>query len=176
MTRTRLSLLTALFFVCIASLLSAEPLSKIAVLDIDRVFENYPEESRVFRQIDELRETYDERMEEYAARLDELELAIIDATEAGEELEVERLELERDDFRENRKTYHEIMTRQMETAYEQIAEREGILNDILKAIEYVSIDQGVSAVLEADDSRLWWYSQEIDITDLVINRLRAIAR
>ena len=158
------------------SMLPAEQLSKIAVLDFERLYESYPEESRVFRQIDELRRTYETRMDEYAFQIDEIDLAIIDARNADDEFERERLELTRQDIVEDRRSYNEIMIRRIETARRAIAEGEGIAREILRTIEYIAIDQGYSLVVASDTSGLLWYSKEVDITDLVINRLRAITR
>jgi outer membrane protein len=159
----------------IASVSFAESLSKIAVIDIERIFESFPEQSRVFQRIDDLRNDYDAWMAERDQQLDDVELQIIDAKEAGDEVELARLEQMKTDILENRRTYHEIMTRRIQDAYQEIAEGEGIVQEILRAIEYVAIDEGYSAVLDASDSRIWWYSQEIDITDLVISRLRAMS-
>jgi len=172
---TRVIALAAVILAATASVAVAESLSKIAVIDIERVFESFPEQSTVFRRIDDMRNDYDEWMAERDQQLDEVELAIIDAKEAGDEVEVARLETMKTDILENRRTYHEIMTRRIQEAYQEIAEGEGIVQEILRAIEFVSIDEGYSAVLDAGDSRLWWYSKEIDITDMVISRLRAMS-
>jgi len=154
---------------------SGESLSKIAVVYMDRIFESYPEDARVFRAIEELRNTYETRMEEYAFELEEIELNLIAARENGDEVEVAELEATRTDFVSNTRTYHEIMTGRIKSAYEDIAEGEGIVQDIFEAIRFVAIDEGYSAVFDAEDSRLYYFGKEIDVTDLVIRRLRAVA-
>ncbi len=163
----------ALFVVSAGAL--AEPLSKIAVIDIDRVFESFPEQARVFRELNDRRDAYEERMNEYSEQIDDLELKIIDAKKAENDVEVARLEREREDVLQDRRTYHEIMTRRIKDAYRRIAEGEGIVGEILKVIDFVAVDEGYSIVLDAGDSRIFWFSKEIDITDMVISRLRAIS-
>jgi Skp family chaperone for outer membrane proteins len=46
-----------------------------------------------------------------------------------------------------------------------------------KAIEYVAINEGYTIVLDASAiTTIIWWSLEIDITDLVIERLKEMAR
>ncbi len=153
----------------------AEPLSKIAVVYLGTVLENFPEDARVFRRIEELTDTYETRMEEYSIELDDIELELLAAKENGDEIEVARLETTRADFIENRRTYHEIINRQIKRAYDDIDQMEGIAEEIMEAIRFVAINEGYSLVLDAEDPRLYYFSKEIDITDMVISRLRAVA-
>ena len=154
---------------------ASEPLSKIAVIYLGTVLESFPEDARVFRRIEELTDTYESRMDEYSLELDDIELELLEAKENGNELEVAGLEATRADFIENQRTYHEIMTRQIKRAYDDIAQVEGIAEEIMQAIRFVAINEGFSLVLDAEDPRLYYFSKEIDITDMVISRLRAVA-
>ena len=43
-------------------------------------------------------------------------------------------------------------------------------------IEFIAVDEGYTLVVDSSDLNIIWYSTEIDITDLVIQRLRALAR
>ena len=153
----------------------SEPLSKIAVIYLDKVLESFPEDARVFRRIEELTYTYETRMEEYAIELDAIELELLAAKENGDEIEVAGLEATRADFVENQRTYHEIMNRQIKRAYDEIYEVEGIAEEIMEAIRFIAINEGYSLVLDAEDPRLYYFSKEIDVTDMVISRLRAVA-
>ena len=165
--------ITFVVFLVLCATAYGEPPSKIAVVDISKVLESFPEESRVFRTIERLRETYEERMAEYTQQLDDIELAIIDAKNDEDDLEVSKLEDKKKDVQDDRRTFHDIQTRRIQNAYKELSEGEGIVEEVFKAIEYIAINEGFSIVLESTDSRIWWFSKEIDITDLVIDRLRA---
>ncbi len=172
----RVFIATAILIVVCTGALVAEPLSKICVVDIRRVIENFPRDSQVFRSLTRMQEQLEARMAEYDEQINELEMEILEAREEENELEVEKLKNRKADRQEDKKTYYRIMTERINSAWEEIREGEGIVDDILKAIEFVTVDNGYSMAFDLSDKSILWYSKEIDITDKVIARLRQIAR
>lgn len=155
----------------------SEQLTKVAVIDLEKVFASYPQDADVFESIDLLRDDFEERINVYTQMIGDLDRKIDDALKVEDEITAERLENERNELVSDRALYAEIMNRRLMDAYRRIAsDGEGIVEDVLTAVERVATDEGYSLVLDSDDLRLLWYSKEIVITDLVINRLRAIAR
>ncbi len=174
---TRRSAYVAIVILVLASVAAAgAPLSQFAVVDIQKVIESFPEDSQVFRSIERMREQYEERMAEYNQQINEVEMQILEASDADDENREEDLRNERSRMQEDQRTYHRIMTDRINAAWKDIREGGGIVDSILKAIEFVCVDNGYSAAWDISDKSILWYSQEIDITDKVITRLRQISR
>ena len=88
----------------------------------------------------------------------------------------ENLEREITDFRIFIRQWQEIKIKEIEIVQNDFLQGHDIAMDILQAIEFIAINDGYTIVLDANDISVIWLSQEIDITDLIIRRLRIRAR
>lgn len=166
----------AIFFVCVSSFSWAEQLSKIGIVDFSRVVENFPSGSAAFRKYDLLKSEYEERIQQYQLDLNEKELQLLDAKERGTDLEIARLQREVEDFKAFIRKWNETKLKEIDLARNELLEGAEIVQDILKAIEFIAVNEGYTIVFDVTDKDIVWHSMEIDITDLVIRRLRALAR
>ncbi len=166
----------ALLFVFAAGFAYSEQLSKIAVVDFQEIIDNFPSGSPAYSKLQVLKNAYEEKRQEYLQELNDKELKLLDAKDAGNELEIARLEKEIADFKTFIRQWQEIKTKEIEIVQNDFLGGRDIATDILKAIEYVAINEGYTIVLDANATSVIWLSQEIDITDLVVERLKAMAR
>ena len=72
--------------------------------------------------------------------------------------------------------WQEIKTDEIEIVQNEFLQGGDIALDLLRAIEFVAINEGYTIVIDANDISVIWWSPEIDITELVVNRLKAMAR
>ena len=154
----------------------SEQLSKIGVVDFSKVVENFPSGSAAFRKLNLLRTEYEERIQQYQIDLNDKELRLLDAKEQGDELVIARLQREVEDFKAFIRKWNETKLKEIDLARNELLEGAEIVGDILKAIEFIAVNEGYTIVFDVSDKDIVWHSMEIDITDLVIRRLRALAR
>ena len=153
-----------------------EQLSKIGIVDFSKVVENFPSGSAAFRKLDLLKTEYEERIQQYQMDLNEKELSLLDAKERGTDLEIARLQREVEDFKAFIRKWNETKSKEIDLARSELLEGAEIVRDILKAIEFIAVNEGYTIVFDVSDKDIVWHSMEIDITDLFIRRLRALAR
>ncbi|MBN1687284.1 MAG: OmpH family outer membrane protein [Spirochaetales bacterium] len=154
----------------------AEQLSKIAVVDFQEIIDNFPSGSPAFSKLQILKDAYEEKRLEYLEDLNTKELELLDAKENADELKVARLEREIVDFKTFIRQWQEIKIKEIEITQNDFLQGRDIALDILKAIEYIAINEGYTIVLDANAVSVIWLSPEIDITELIVNRLKAMAR
>lgn len=170
------SLFSVVFLLVVSGVVFPEPLSKIGVVDFQEVIDNFPSGSPAFSRLQILKDAYEEKRLEYLAELNEKELDLLDAQKREDELEIARLEREIADFKTFIRQWQEIKIEEIEIVQNELLKGGDIALDMLKAIEYVAINEGYTLVLDANDISVIWWSQEVDITDLVVSRLKAMAR
>ena len=160
----------------VSGIASGEQLSKIAVVDFQKIVDNFPSGSPAFSKLKLLKDSYEEKRLEYLTELNEKEQQLLSARDNASELTIANLEREITDFRIFIRQWQEIKIREIEIVQNDFLQGHDIALDILQAIEYIAINEGYTIVLDANDISVIWLSQEIDITELVIHRLRIRAR
>ena len=173
--RRAIVIFTCLLFF-IAGIATAEQLSKIAVVDFQKIVDNFPSGSPAFNKLQLLKDTYEEKRLEYLAELNDKEQQLLEARERASNLVIANLEREISDFKIFIRQWQEIKIKEIEIVQNDFLQGRDIALDILEAIEFIAINEGYTIVLDANDVSVIWLSQEIDITDMVIHRLRLRAR
>ena len=153
-----------------------EQLSKMAVVDFQEIIDNFPSRSPAFSKLQILKDAYEGKRLEYLRELNTKELDLLDAKERGDDLKVARLEREIADFKTFIRQWQEIKTKEIEIVQNDFLKGRDVALDILKAIEYIAINEGYTIVLDANAVSVIWLSPEIDITERVVNRLKVMAR
>jgi outer membrane protein len=164
-----------LIFICCAisgiSFLSAEQLSKIGVIDLSRIASQYFQESRAYRELEEMIIKYEDEKNRIIDEISSLEERKLDAENAGEDTRALRLENEVYDKKEYLKEYTRIKYNQIKSKREKLTESQTFITEIMKEIDYIAESEGFSLILKASDPNLAWWSSEVDVTDLVLERL-----
>ena len=160
-------LLTSLLLL-VSMIASGEQLSKMAVVDFQKIVDNFPSGSPAFSKLKLLKDSYEEKRLEYLTELNDKEQKLLEAREHESALAIANLEREITDFRIFIRQWQEIKIREIEIVQNDFLQGHDIAMDILQAIEYIAINDGYTIVLDANDISVIWLSQEIDITDLGI--------
>lgn len=168
-----------LLFVCVIllvpSFVFSEQLSKIGVVQISRIIENFPTNSQAFQELNRLKEEYDENLPLYSEYLNQLNLQLIEMKNEGDEAEILKQESEIEAYENFMVEYHEAMNKRIANAREKLKDGSGIVESIFSSISFIAVNEGYSLILDAAEQNIIWYSPEIDITDKVIQRLKIIA-
>jgi outer membrane protein len=155
--------------------LRSEQLTKIGVIDLSAIVSNYFKESKAWRELEEMTRKYEEEKELILEEIEQLENKKIDAL--NEDEDEKALELDEEIFqkKEYLKEYTRIKYNQIQKKRESLIESPTFLSEVLNVISYVAENEGYTMVFQAKDPDLMWWSQEVDITQKVLERLRKIS-
>ncbi len=164
--------IAAVMMIAAGGILPAEQITKIAVINLSEVYTAFFEESRGVKQLEEMREEIQDRVDQIKEEIKELQEKKVQAENDGQDsrvLELEEVISERQNYL---REYYRVKKDQLERKRQGLIQNKEFLAEILNEISYVAEAEGYSAVLRSSDDGLFWWSQEVDITDTVIQRLR----
>ncbi len=157
------------------SALWSEQLTKIGVIDLSAIVSNYFKESKAWRELEEMTRKYEEEKELILEEIEQLENKKIDALNEDEDEKALELDEEIFEKKEYLKEYTRIKYNQIQKKRESLIESPTFLSEVLNVISYVAENEGYTMVFQAKDPDLMWWSQEVDITKKVLERLRKIS-
>lgn len=153
----------------------SEQLSQIAVIDLSKIVSNYFKESQAWRELEEMTEQYEEEKESILEEINQLEEKKIEALNDGDDEEALQIDDEIFTKKEYLQEYSRIKYSQIQRKRNSLVESPTFLSEILNVIKYIAENEGYAVVLRSRDPDLMWWSSEVDITDLVLQRLREIS-
>lgn len=169
MNRTSRAIALLLFF-GIGALLHAEQLTTVAVINIDRVYNTFYRDSQAVRELERLRSQYQSEIDQQLRELEELRDQRLQARNRGNQQRVSELDrqiLEMTRFVED---LSQRRREQLQLQQERLLNND-FLNQLQQAIQFVAESQGFTIVVRSDTTGLQWWAQEVDISDLVLERL-----
>ena len=150
---------------------SAEQLTTVAVIDITRVYNSFYRDSQQVRELENLRQQYQSEIESHRRELQRLEDRRAEAEERGDEELADELDQQILEKRQFLQDLAARRQRQLDAREESLVSDE-FLQQLLDAIEFVAESEGYTIVLRRDTEGLQWWSSAVDISDLVLDRLR----
>ena len=163
-------MLLLVFFV--SMILSAEQLTTVGVVDITAIYSSFFSDSAAVRSLEALRASIQRELDSHVADLRNLQQRKLEAENAGRESEALRLDNEIFEKTEFIQEFQQVKERQLQDRQNNLLGSQSFLNQLQSAIRYVAEASGFTIVVSASDDKLIWWSQEVDITDLVLERLR----
>ncbi len=167
----RNAILGVLLLVIVSFAASANQLSTVGVVDVQQVYNSFYRESRQVRELERLRDEYQEEIDSYLDMLEVLRDDYADARHEGDirralelEEEIEELEVFVDELTRRRR-------RQLERRQQEVL-TDDFFEDLQQAIVYVAETEGYTIVLRSDADGLQWWSSVVDISQEVVDRLR----
>ena len=160
-----------LLFLVLTSLLSAQDLTKVAVVDMGRIVDSYFRDSAGIREVKQLQTEYEEYVRKIGYSLVALKEKMLKARLDDDKTKEKEFLLQISDKERALTEYHNVKTEEirlikMETRVNNEFERR-----LQRVIQTVAIELGFSLVLE-DSMNIFWYDREdVDITDQVLEKL-----
>lgn len=158
----------------IPGLVSAEQLTTVGVVDIDQVYNSFYRDSQGVRELEQLRQEYQEEIDREVNQLEELEERRAQALERGTQRRVDQLTEEIEDLERYLQELARRRRQQLEERQESLLS-DNFFRQMQEAIRFVAESEGYTVVLRSDSEGLQWWSSEVDISDLVVNRLIQVA-
>lgn len=154
------------------SAISAEQLTTVGVVDISSVYTSFFSDSAAVRSLENLRNSIQRELDGHVAELRQLQQQKLDAENAGRASVALRLDNEIFEKSQYIQEFQRVKQGQLQDRQNNLRSSESFLSQLQAAISYVAEANGFTIVVSASDDKLLWWSQEVDITDLVLERLR----
>lgn len=158
----------------VTGLAGAEQLTTVAVIDVNKVYTTFYRDSQPVRELERLKQRYQEEIDEQMAQLEDLREQRVQARNNNDQERAEELS----DQIYQKQQFIEDLTERRQRQLEQ-RRNQLISNDFLQrmqnAIQYVAENEGYSVVLSTELDSLQWWSPTVDITESVLQRLRQTA-
>jgi outer membrane protein len=150
---------------------TAEEITKVAVLDYSRILSAFYKDSRAVRELEELKAQFQEESEKIQDEIKMLEARKLDAENDGNNSRA--LELDNEIFKKKNylRDYIRVKNAQLTEMNKNLSQNMTLVSEINEEIQYVAESKGFSLVFKKSDPSLLWWNYEVDITDQVIDRL-----
>jgi outer membrane protein len=157
--------------------LSAQQLTRFAVVDLSKVYVSFFRESRAVRDFEERSARVQKDIDRMTAEIQTLKTNQINAEFQGNQELVLRLESEINRKSEYLKEYYKLKTAELESQKSRLTQSGSFLEQVYDEIRFIAESEGYSMVLNLkENTGILWYSPTVDITDKVIQNLMNKAR
>lgn len=161
--------IVSIFFITFP--VGAEQITKVAVLDYARILSAFYADSAESRRIEEMKTVFAEEVRRLQAEIQDLEERKLEAENRGNSRDALDLDSRIQDKKQYYQEYVRVRGNQIQQASVNLGSSSGLAQEISREIQYVAESNGFSIVLKRSDPNLLWWSYEVDITDLVLQRL-----
>ena len=169
--KNKLLLLTFSLCFVFSNKIFAEQLSKIGIINLSKIASQYYKESRSYQELEQMMMQYEEEKNRILEEIDQLEARKLDANTEGDEILKLKLENEIFSKKQYLREYNRIKLEQIRAKRDELSGSDSFLNEIMREIDFVAETEGYSVILKSNDPNLIWWSSEVDITELVLERL-----
>ncbi len=173
----RIILLSALLFL-VSAILFSEQLTRIGIIDIEKVYSIYFRESRTVMDLQEKQNAILREIQRIDDQILTLENRKLEAEMRGDQESALKLDREIFDRKQYLEDYKRIKMQQLKKLAENLYQSDEFLDELLEAINFVAESQGFSIILNNSKQFkqfFFYYTKEVDITDKVIQELMSRA-
>jgi outer membrane protein len=170
----RITLPLAMLAILVATALPAQQLTTVGVVDTDRVYNSFYRDSQAVRELERLRQEYQQEINTELQQLESLRDRRLLAQEQGNDRLVENLNREIAQLERYLEDLTQRRRRQLEERQNSLLSDDFFV-DMQSAIQFVAESLGYTVVLRADSDGLQWWSSEVDISEQVVQRLIQVA-
>jgi outer membrane protein len=174
MRRAGIGALVLLFLIISGMPLFADQITKVGILDIEKVYSIYFRESKAVKELQQLRADVLREINKIDEEVLLLESQKLDAESRGDGQAALRLDREVFEKQQYRDDYRRIKMDQIRKRSETLYQSDEFLEELLQAIEFVAESKGFSLVLNSSgqfSQFFFFYTKEVDITELVVQEL-----
>jgi outer membrane protein len=164
------------FVFILAMSLSAQQLTRFAVVDLPRVYTSFFRDSRAVREFEERSARVQADIDRMTAEIQTLRISQLEAENRGEREQAARLESDVYKKSEFLKEYYQLKTAELEDQKSKLTQSGTFLEQVYSEIKLIAESEGYSMVLNLkENTGILWYSPTVDITDKVIQKLQTKA-
>ncbi|MDR0561957.1 MAG: OmpH family outer membrane protein [Spirochaetaceae bacterium] len=153
----------------------AQQLTRFAVVDMPKVYLAFFRVSRAVREFEEQSARVQAEIDRMTREIQSLQSDRFNAEARGDRTQSMRLENDIYRASEYLKEYYRIKTAELEDRRNKLAQSDVFRSQIYDEIRNIAESEGYSMVLNLKENDILWYSPTVDITDKLIQNLRAKA-
>lgn len=153
------------------TLWSEEEITRIGVVDTNRIYSVYFRDSKAIRDLQELRRNTLDQSAAIQTEIVQLKSAKVDAEREGSKEDALRLEsriLEKENFL---REYQRVKNLEYRSRLSQVELESSFLSEVTDAIAFVAVSEGFSIIMERQNPLFLYYTVESDITEKVLKHL-----
>jgi outer membrane protein len=158
--------------------ITAEQLTKVAVVDIVKIYKAFFKESKAIRDLENYKKEYEKELDNLDNQLLELEKEIIETKKQGNSSDVIKLEEQQQKLKSYRNEYYRVKYKEYVKRFEAIkkSQSQDLWLELIGIIEYIALRESYSVVLRVDDPYVVFYTKDVDITEEVVQEIDARKR
>ncbi|POQ98243.1 hypothetical protein AU468_14120 [Alkalispirochaeta sphaeroplastigenens] len=157
------------------ALVSAQGISTVGIVNINQVYNSFYRDSQAVRDLERLRQQYQEEIDEHFLELESLKDRHVSAREVGNRRRADQLEEQITELQRFLEDLTRRRRQQLEHRQTQLLS-DDFLQRLQNAIQYVAETEGFTLILRSDTEGIQWWSSEIDVSDKVLQRLIRTSR
>ena len=168
--------LSALFF-CIATfaVLSAQQITRFAVIDTSRIYTTFYRDSRSVRDYEIKNSQYQGEIQRMSDEIKRLRQQKVDLDPSGDQAQVLRLEAEITTKTNFLLDYSKVKNTELDTLKKKLTTDDQFYSALYEVIRKIAEADGFSMVLSLqENTSIIWYSSTVDITDKVIKNMTSV--
>ena len=166
----RISTILLLTLFILPPLYSEQDIPKIGLVDSSKIISTYFQDSKVMRELKELKAAIIAESNSIKDEILELKRKKLEAERRSQQEEVLRLENLIQEKERFLKEYLQVKNQEYKKRQEAALE-DTFLMEITEAIEYIAVSEGYSVILEKQNPIFLYYAVDIDITEKVLKHL-----
>ena len=165
----KLGLLCLLLFLW-QGIVSAEQLTKIAVVDIVKIYKAFFQELKTIKDLEDFKKQYEAELDKIDNQLLELDKKIVATKKEGNQEEALKLEEKKEKLKSYRNEYYRVKYKEYVSRFDEIkkSQSQDLWLELIGIIEYIALKDSYSVVLRIDDPYVLFYTKDVDITDKVV--------
>ncbi len=176
----RFSLTLALLLAALG-LASAQQITRVAVVDLSKVYLTYSRDSAAVRRLEEDRIKVQSEIDRLSNEIKDLQLKRVEASARSDPSEVLRLDQEIYRKAQFLADYYKAKQAELDDRSRRLMESSDFSQLVYRTIQSIAEMEGFSVILSSHSagsvtSPIIWYSPAVDITDKVIQALIGSAR
>lgn len=167
-------ILLSILLLSISTILFSEQLTRIGIIDIEKVYSVYFRESKTVMNLQEKQNSILREIQRIDDQILTLENKKLEAEMRGDQETALKLDREIFDRKQYLEDYKRIKMQQLKKLSETLYQSDEFLDELLEAINYIAESEGFSIILNNSKQFkqfFFYYTKEVDITDKVIQEL-----
>lgn len=152
----------------------ANQITRVGVIDRAKILQTFYKESQATRELESMKEEIQNELVRLNDEIKMLEERKLEAENKGNESEALRLDNVIFEKRQYLQDYYRTKNNQLTERQRNMSQDKEFAKQLLEVIEFVGLSQGCSIVFDISTPGLIWSNEEVDITNMVLERLQSL--
>lgn len=154
--------------------LMASQITKVGVIDRTKILQTFYAESKSVRELEEMKDQIQKELVRLNDEVKVYEERKLDAENRGDETEALRLDNIIFNKKQYMQDYYRTKNNQLAEKQKNLSQDRSFAKELTEVIEFVAESQGCSIVFDYSTPGLIWSNEEVDITNMVLERLQSL--